>query len=437
MIPTPRSTNLFQEYLSMIGPSIGWMGVQIAWSLQKGYGTTVLFKLHLRKSIVNFIWLAGPISGIIVQPLIGSCSDKCNTRRPFIIIGCITIMINLWIFSNTQNLFHAIYIFWLNDFCINILMVPLRALSTDNLPSKRQMDSMSYFSICGSIGSSAIFLISSYSNNISLSYSIGSTMIFITTIITLAIDILYSNKNNKRKTINNNKNSYFICRICVTIWSLPLYIWKIMHAQFWSFAAFYSFWIYLPTFYSENIMQGKINEDMESWTYIQYQKGITYSNFGYCWNSIIMVITSFLIPKVFGSKENKIYLKIFWIMSYLLCGCFLCITPWINNEYYLYLFVILHALCGITSACMEIFPWQMTSSYTTDYNPDNKALILTIVNLAVCSSQILVAMIAGYVIQYFDGNLASILFLAGICKCIAAICVYFIDLEYKEKQSFD
>ena len=415
--PHIQSTS-WTEFSNIIGPAIGWLGVSVAWSLQKGYGTRILEQLGLNKTNVNYVWLAGPISGIIIQPIIGSFSDKINKRRPFIIFGCLTIIINLLIYSNTTSLYIAVIIFWLNDFCINILMVPLRALSSDKVSSSKQIDTMSWFSILNSLGSIIIFSFAIIITNVSILYFIGSIIVLLTSLITLKIDSNQTSENRNlppSNTVGESDNIFVVLR------NLPLFIWKIMHAQFWSFSAFFPFWIYIPTFYAENVMNGKIGDE-------SYEIGQRYSNIGYWINSVVMIIASYLIPKLLRQSE----IKIFWIISYLICAVFLCITPFIHNDEHLILFIGLHSLCGITSASMEIFPWQITSSYTADHDKNNKALILTIVNLSVCISQIIVAFIGGLIINYFDGNVASILCFAGICKLIAAVCVYFIDLEYRE-----
>lgn len=76
----------FSNLWLVVGPSLAFAGVQISWAVQIGHGTSELRKLGISDRLVGLAWLAGPITGAVVQPLVGYLSDGCKSkfgkRRP-------------------------------------------------------------------------------------------------------------------------------------------------------------------------------------------------------------------------------------------------------------------------------------------------------------------------------------------------------------------
>ncbi|KAJ2312829.1 hypothetical protein IWW51_006199, partial [Coemansia sp. RSA 2702] len=66
-------------------------GIQFVWTVELGYGTPYLLSLGLSKPLMTLVWMAGPLSGLLIQPIVGRLSDKCTSslgrRRPYIIGG--------------------------------------------------------------------------------------------------------------------------------------------------------------------------------------------------------------------------------------------------------------------------------------------------------------------------------------------------------------
>eukprot|EP00736_Rhodelphis_marinus_P005268 Rmarinus@m.5584 len=131
-------------------------GCQLCFAIQIGYGTTTFKELGMSPRYISLVWLAGPISGIIVQPIVGSLSDRCTSpygrRKPFIFYGWVCIVVALLGFSNAEALglwissSHgadvgctiAIVMFWLLDFAVNTVQGPIRTLATDIVHPSQQ-----------------------------------------------------------------------------------------------------------------------------------------------------------------------------------------------------------------------------------------------------------------------------------------------------------
>lgn len=134
------------------------MGCQLSWAVQIGYTTPTLRQLGLDRNHVGFVWLAGPLSGLVVQPIIGAWSDHSNfslgRRRPFVLFGAALTVFGLLLFSNAEQLGQAvlgdtptshpagliiaIIAFWFLDCAINVTQAPMRALLSDLAPAGDQ-----------------------------------------------------------------------------------------------------------------------------------------------------------------------------------------------------------------------------------------------------------------------------------------------------------
>eukprot|EP01084_Bolivina_argentea_P040533 74903_1 len=102
------------NWFSISIPAIGFLGCQLSLALQNGFVTPELEELGISEKIVNYAWLAPPLTGTIVQPLIGITSDmmdvnvegsfasKYGRRRPFVAVGCVMVVICLLLFSNAR-----------------------------------------------------------------------------------------------------------------------------------------------------------------------------------------------------------------------------------------------------------------------------------------------------------------------------------------------
>lgn len=113
-------------------------GIQIVWALQNANTTRIFQTLGADVAALPVLWIAGPITGLIVQPIVGHLSDHSRSRfggrRPFLITGGMFTAIALFVMPNATTLWAAIAALWLLTASINIAMDPSRALVADNLP---------------------------------------------------------------------------------------------------------------------------------------------------------------------------------------------------------------------------------------------------------------------------------------------------------------
>src|SRR6059058_5112886 len=122
--------------------SFGFLGIQFGWGLQLANMSPIYKYLHADESSLPYLWLAGPITGLLIQPIIGSMSDRTwnrmGRRRPYFLTGAILASVALFIMPTSSSLWMAAGLLWILDASINISMEPFRAFVADKLnPAQR------------------------------------------------------------------------------------------------------------------------------------------------------------------------------------------------------------------------------------------------------------------------------------------------------------
>jgi maltose/moltooligosaccharide transporter len=122
--------------------SFGFLGIQFGWGLQLANMSAIYSYLGAKESDIPFLWLAGPVTGLIVQPIIGAMSDRTwnwlGRRRPYLLIGAILTSVALFVMPDSTGVRMAASLLWVLDASINISMEPFRAFVADKLnPDQR------------------------------------------------------------------------------------------------------------------------------------------------------------------------------------------------------------------------------------------------------------------------------------------------------------
>ncbi|HYE15816.1 MAG TPA: MFS transporter, partial [Pyrinomonadaceae bacterium] len=117
--------------------SFGFMGIQFGWGLQLANMSGIYTYLGAKPEEVPILWLAGPVTGLLVQPVVGSMSDRTwnrlGRRRPYFLIGAILASIALFFMPDSPLLWIAAGLLWILDASINVSMEPFRAFVADKL----------------------------------------------------------------------------------------------------------------------------------------------------------------------------------------------------------------------------------------------------------------------------------------------------------------
>ncbi len=143
--------------------SIGFLGIQVAFGLQNANASRIFQTLGANIDDLAILWVAAPLTGLLVQPVIGHMSDKTwgrlGRRRPYFLAGAILVTLSLLIMPSSPALWFAAAMLWILDASINVTMEPFRAFVGDLLPDEQRMTgfaAQSFFIGVGAVGASAL-----------------------------------------------------------------------------------------------------------------------------------------------------------------------------------------------------------------------------------------------------------------------------------------
>jgi len=193
--------------------SFGFLGIQFGFALQNANVSRIFETLGADPSKLAVLWLAAPLTGLLVQPIVGYFSDRTwiprlGRRRPFFLVGAILASISLFIMPNSPVLWVAVGMLWIMDTSINISMEPFRAFVGDNLPSEQRTKGFamqSFFIGVGAVVASALpymftnwFGVSNTApegiipDSVKWSFYIGAVVFFIAVLYTVLFSKEYS-----------------------------------------------------------------------------------------------------------------------------------------------------------------------------------------------------------------------------------------------------
>lgn len=269
-------------YLFLLTLSIG--GLQIVWSVELSNGSPFLLSLGMSKAFLAIVWIAGPLTGAIVQPYIGIISDNCRSpfgkRKPFMVFGAAATVVSLmWLawsreivsgifhlFSQTpsENAMQAVTIaeatalMWVLDFSINTVQAGIRAFIVDNAPSHQQESANAWASRITGIGN-VLGYIFGYIDLPKYFPFFGNTQFKVLCVIasialssTLAISCACIEERDPREEgppkSDNPGVLDFFRQVFKSIKRLPPQIRKVCEIQFFHWMGWFPFLFYITTY---------------------------------------------------------------------------------------------------------------------------------------------------------------------------------------------
>jgi maltose/moltooligosaccharide transporter len=142
MSTLPKSVKPSLRFWQIWNMSFGFLGIQFGFALQNANVSRIFETLGANVEDIPILWVAAPLTGLLVQPIVGYYSDrtwtKLGRRRPYFLAGAILASISLLIMPNSPTLWFAAGMLWMMDASINITMEPFRAFVGDNLSSSQR-----------------------------------------------------------------------------------------------------------------------------------------------------------------------------------------------------------------------------------------------------------------------------------------------------------
>ena len=243
--------------------SFGFLGIQFGFALQGGFMSRIFQTLGADESSIPLLWIAAPLTGLIVQPIIGYLSDntwhsRLGRRKPYFLIGAILSSIALFFVPYSPTLWMAAGFLWILDASINISMEPFRALVADKLPeSQRSYGFVTQTLIIGigtwiasnlpyfvsSLGVSDVSEPGTVPDSVKLAFAIGAGVFFISILYTILTTSEYPPKDLNKFRKEQKKGLVSMFREFSSHYiEMPIIMKKLGVIQFFSWFAFFTMW---------------------------------------------------------------------------------------------------------------------------------------------------------------------------------------------------
>lgn len=248
--------------------SFGFLGIQFGWGLQMANMSSIYQFLGADEKDIPILWLAAPLTGLIVQPIIGYYSDRTWTRlgrrRPYFLVGAILASLSLIAMPNSPSLWVAAGLLWILDASVNVSMEPFRAFVGDMLPKNQRKSGFAMQSLLiglGAVLSSALPFILTNGFGVSkeatvespippavkLAFYIGAGVFITAVLVTIFTTREYPPDDmeefNRMKRENAGIGNAFK-EIFQGIGSMPKAMKQLSVVQFFTWLALFSMWIY-------------------------------------------------------------------------------------------------------------------------------------------------------------------------------------------------
>ncbi len=408
--------------------SFGFFGIQFGWGLQMGNMSAIYEYLGASESQLPLLWLAAPLTGLIVQPIIGHMSDRTwcglGRRRPYFLTGAILASLALLAMPHSGVLWMAAGLLWILDASVNVSMEPFRAFVADLLPDEQRTVGFAMQSMF--IGAGAV-IASKLPNwlqecgvNIKTdaTHPIPSTVVIAFTVgaVVFILAVLWTIFTTKEYPPDDvealrQKQSESMGEIWTAFREMPARMKQLAVVQFFTWIALFCMWIFFSVAVARNIM-GATDTHSEL-----YERGMNLARDCFAQYNFV----GFLAAIGFLWLGRLMAAKWIHVISLLLGGIGLASVAVIREPW---MFMVAFAFVGIAWASILSMPYAMLSSALP---PDRMGVYMGIFNFFIVIPQITVAIVLSRLMEHFPqvNRLSAVVF-GGFCMIIASFVTVFI-----------
>jgi len=375
------------SFWQIFNMNVGFLGIQYSFGLQQTAINPIFLFLGASEEMLPILNIAGPVTGLIVQPIVGAISDKTwsvrwGRRKPFFLIGAILGSLCLFAFPFSPTLWFAVGLLWILDVGNNMAMEPYRAFVGDKLPEKQlslgyQMQSL-FVGAGILLANASIFLFQDWFGGATemvgeipkwlyYSFFIGAFL----SVATILWSVLKTSEippsDKEMNEINKHRGMSFADRfkmpfveISKAVKEMPKFMWKLSAVYLFQWYALFIYWQYITP-----LFRVTMNFDLSTAASQAAKMSTTY-------NVTTMVIALFLVPLTLKYGSKKIY-----ALSLFGTGLALLAIPYISDPI---LVLIPMVLFGIGWAAMMGIPYTMVSKIIPQ---DKRGVYMGILNMMI------------------------------------------------------
>jgi maltose/moltooligosaccharide transporter len=410
--------------------SFGFLGIQFGFALQNANVSRIFQTLGAKIDDIPILWIAAPITGFLVQPIIGYLSDRTwhrrwGRRRPFFFIGALLASLALFLMPNSSVLWMAAGLLWIMDASINISMEPFRAFVGDKLPSSQRTGGFAMQTFFIGIGAVVASLLPYFftnvlkisntapagviPNSVKYSFYIGAVVFLGAVLWTVLTTNEFPPEDIKKWEEEKLKKSgifHGIIEITQGIFKMPRTMLQLAVVQFFTWLAFFSTWIYTTAAIAQNVYNtttttSKDFQDAGDWVGVMF---MVYNG--------ISAIVAFLLPML-AKKTGRKYTH----MLCLVIGGIGLISMFYIKDKNMLLFPMIGI--GLAWASTLTMPYAILAGALP---PNKMGFYMGVFNFFIVIPQILAAAILGFFVRtVFHNESIYALVVGGISMVIAGL----------------
>ncbi len=428
-LPTENKPNL--SFWQIWNMSFGFMGIQFGWALQMANMSPIYEYLDANPEDIPILWLAAPLTGLIVQPIIGYMSDRTwnslGRRRPYFLVGAILSSIALIFMPNSSALWMAAGLLWVLDASINISMEPFRAFVVDMLPEKQHgmgFAMQSFMIGVGSVIASALpWVLTNWfgvvndpgaetiPTSVRWAFYFGAFALISTVLYTIFTTKPYPPADmeafNKMKQESAGVMNIFR-EIFGNIRNMPNEMKKVALVQFFTWPGLFLMWFYYSPAVAVNIFGAEPGSEA-------YTKGVEFAGLTLSYYNLVTFLFALGIPFIAGKISKK--------MTHMLClflgGLGLLSLGWIHTPNLLFV-----SMTGVGIAWASIL--SMPYALIANHLPKEKVgVYMGIFNFFIVLPEIIASLGFGWIMEHILNNdrLTAVM-IGGAMMIIAGFLVF-------------
>lgn len=426
--------------------SFGFFGVQIAYALQSANISRIFATLGADPHSLSYFWLLPPLMGILVQPIVGTLSDKTWTRFgrriPYLFVGAACAVLVMCLLPNSGSLgltvsaalmFGLVALMFL-DTSINMAMQPFKMLVGDMVNEEQKTKAYSIQSFLCNAGSVVgyvfpyVFAILGISNvaakgvipdSVIWSFYIGAAILILCVIYT-TVKVKewnpeeyakYNGAHPQPLPEGGEETKEEKADWLTLLKKAPSTFWKVGLVQFFCWLAFMYMWTYTAgtigdTVWNTTDVTSKAYQDAGDWV------GILFA---------VQAIGSVVWAAVLTQFKNA---KLAYSLSLVLGGIGFAMVPFIHDQYLLFVPFI---LIGCAWAAMLSMPFALVTNALQGYG--HMGAYLGLFNGTICVPQIIAAALGGTILTMVGSHQYNMMIVAGVSLIIGALCVFAIKVK--------
>jgi len=409
--------------------SFGFLGIQFGWGLQMANMSAIYEYLGAKADQIPILWLAAPLTGLLVQPIIGHASDRTwgplGRRRPYFLTGALLSSAALVLMPNSSALWMAAGLLWVLDASINISMEPFRAFVADLLPEQQRTRGFAMQSLFIGLGAVVASVLPWLLRNVfhvtaavgetrviptttRVSFYIGAAAFFgavLWTILTTKeyppdnLDAFRQMKKEKTGLASNAKEIFAAIR------AMPQTMRQLAPVQLLTWLGLFCMWLYFPVAVARNVFGAPDTASP------LYAEGVEWGGICFAVYSAVCFAFSLVLPVI----ANKLGRKNTHSLC-LLCGALGLISVAIIHDKYILLLTMVGV--GIAWASTLSMPYAVLAG---SLPPGKTGVYMGIFNFFIVIPEILASLFFGWVMNHLlSNNRIAAVVAGGFFMAIAA-----------------